>query len=88
MRGLAIALMRCGARVSGSDRSESSALERLRLGGARVSIGQSQGNLPHRLSKARRFPTHILRTHLVEACRHVCIHYSIGHVPHPFTMLH
>ena len=46
MRGLAVALMRCGARVSGSDRCESRTVQQLRDAGVTVHIGQSPTNIP------------------------------------------
>jgi len=46
MRGLAGVLMRCGARVSGSDRAESRAIQKLAEAGARIRIGQSPENVP------------------------------------------
>ena len=46
MRGAAAVLLREHALVSGSDRSDSSALGRLREQGAKIRIGQSAGNLP------------------------------------------
>ena len=46
MRGVAAVLMRAGAVVSGSDRSESGALQRLAEQGAAIHIGQCSANLP------------------------------------------
>jgi len=46
MSGLAWAAHRLGATVSGSDRSESSYLKRLRKAGIEVAVGHDAGNLP------------------------------------------
>lgn len=46
MSGLAWAAHQLGADVSGSDRSESSYLERLRAAGVKVSVGHDPANLP------------------------------------------
>ena len=48
MRGAAAVLLRAGAKVSGSDRAESAALERLAERGADIHVGQRAGNLPER----------------------------------------
>ena len=48
MRGLAGVLLRCGARVSGSDRNESNAVRRLGESGVQVQVGQAPENLPDR----------------------------------------
>ncbi|HEY1854594.1 MAG TPA: Mur ligase domain-containing protein [Solirubrobacterales bacterium] len=46
MSGLALVCARLGAKVSGSDRSESSYLERLRAAGLEVVVGHDAANLP------------------------------------------
>jgi UDP-N-acetylmuramate--alanine ligase len=46
MRGAAAVLLRAGAKVSGSDRSDSGALHRLAEQGATIRVGQSSDNLP------------------------------------------
>ena len=46
MSGLALVAVRLGAEVSGSDRNESSYLERVRRSGATVFLGHDADNLP------------------------------------------
>jgi UDP-N-acetylmuramate--alanine ligase len=46
MSGLALVAVRLGADVSGSDRNESSYLERVRRSGATVVLGHDADNLP------------------------------------------
>lgn len=46
MRGLAGVLLRCGARVSGSDRADGLELQDLAAAGASVRVGQAADNIP------------------------------------------